>query len=386
MLVASGFFHVSTPGTRSSAAMDAAPLAAGSDPVWVVAAIVAERVVLPTGETLPRADFFEAVWELLDGTGLAGIHEGTIDVGEAYAAGLVESPLVIDAAAAPERDWVADRALVDAEFWFGDEAGARGAAARLVRCVGCAVAEIRRVEPRDWVAAAHAAHAPVVIPGFGTVLAPWHTERSGGEGTRLVVDPGTGFGTGSHPTTRLCLEAIAALPPGEAPARTVLDVGAGSGILGIAAALRGAVSVTAVEIDVRVHDAIRRNAALNDVGDRLTVATSLDDVTAAHDLVMANIVGPVLVAMARPLVARGRPGGTIVLGGLRDLDLAEVRAVYRSAGAEEVASRESEGWSCLTFRIAAGPPAAESCRSSASVSALATRSTATSGTAASANR
>ena len=336
--------------------MDSTPLPAVDDPVWVVNALVADTVALPAGETLPREAFFEAAWDLLDGTGLSGIHEGSIDVGEAFAAGLADSALVLDAAAAPNRDWVAGRALSDAAFWFGDESGAHAAAARLAACVGCAVVAIRREEPRDWIAESRAAHAPLPVPGFGTVVAPWHDARDAEGGTTLVVDPGSGFGTGGHPTTRLCLAAIATLapaPPG--PGARVLDFGAGSGILAIAAALRGAARVTAVEIDRRVHDAIRRNADLNGVADRIDVVDRLDDVAGDFDLVVANIVAPVLVAAAEPLATRLRPGGHVVLSGLRDGDLPGLRAAYRAAGFVEVAADADDGWNCLSLALPRSP-------------------------------
>lgn len=343
------------PGAAPLTTTDSPATPPGDVPVWVLSVLVADVVRLPTGEALPREAFFEAAWEFLEDAGLSGIHEGSIDVGEAFAAGLAESSLVLDAAAAPARDWVAGRALADAELWFASEDGARAAAARFAACVGCAVAGIRREEPRDWIADSQAAHAPLAIPGFGTVVAPWHVarDRHGDRetGTTLVIDPGTGFGTGSHPTTRLCLAAIATLVPA---APRVLDFGSGSGILAIAAALCGASDVTAVEIDQRVHDAIRTNARSNGVADRIALLPSLGSVAGPFDLVVANIVAPVLVAAAGDLVARLRPGGAMVLSGLRDADLPSIRSAYGAAGLVESSAGVEEGWSCLTL-VLPGP-------------------------------
>lgn len=330
---------------------DVAPVPAPA--AWVVETIVGREVVLPCGETLSREEFLERAWAILDGTDLAGIDEGSVDVDEAFAEGLAAEALVIDAAAAPPRDWVAGRRLVDAAFWFPSEAAARAGAALLVRAVGCAVAAIRRERERDWAADARAAIGPVPIPGFGTVVPPWHApppDGTAGVGTTLVIDPGIGFGTGAHATTRQCLAAIAAVLGSDAARgdARVLDFGAGSGILAIAAALLGAAVVEAVEIDDRVHDAIRRNALHNGVADRVVVSRTLDG-SAACRLVVANIVAPVLLDQAAALAARLCPGGTIVLSGLRDADRAAVVDRYRALGLAPTTATESEGWHCLAF-------------------------------------
>lgn len=330
-------------------------------PIWVLDAIVARDVVLPEGDPLTRPAFLETAWELLDGSGLLGIHEGSIDVGDAFAAGLTDSPLVIDEAAAPPRDWVAGRALADVEFWFTSPQGARGAATRLASVVGCALVGIRREEHRDWVAESRATIGPVAVPGFGTILPPWHADDGGvtvgqpdSVGISVVIDPGVGFGTGMHPSTRLCLSAIASASESTRGGR-VLDFGAGSGILAIAAALLGAARVDAVEVDGRVHDAIRRNAGLNRVSERLEVHTSLpDEPLARHDLVVANIVSAVLLAHAEALVARVRCGGTLVLSGLLAADLPAVTARYEALGAPRPATTVEDGWYALLFSF---PPA-----------------------------
>ncbi len=341
---------VSPPGALPCADDGSAPAPPAP---WVVETIVGREVVLPCGETVSREAFLERAWAILDGTDLAGIDEGSIDVDEAFAEGLAEAALVIDTAAAPPRDWVAGRRLLDAAFWFPSEAAARAGAALLVRAVGCAVAAIRRERERDWAADARAKIGPVPIPGFGTVVPPWHAPPPGvtaGAGTTLVIDPGVGFGTGAHATTRQCLAAIAAILGSDAARgdARVLDFGAGSGILAIAAALLGAAAVEAVEVDDRVHDAIRRNALHNGVADRVVVSRTLDG-SAACRLVVANIVAPVLLDQAAALAARLCAGGTIVLSGLRDADLAAVVERYRGLGLAPTTATASEGWHCLAF-------------------------------------
>jgi ribosomal protein L11 methyltransferase len=133
---------------------------------------------------------------------------------------------------------------------------------------------------------------------------------------------------------------------------SVLDFGAGSGILGIAAALRGARGVEAVESDSRVHEAIGHNAALNAVADRVRVSATLDELPAnpPHDLILANIVAPVLRAHADELCRRLAPGGRIVLCGLLSADVPDIDAHYRRLLATEPIATELDGWHCLEFR------------------------------------
>lgn len=325
-------------------------------PIWVLDAIVATDVVHPEGDSLTRQVFLESAWDFLDGSGLLGIHEGTIDVGEAFAAGLTDTALVIDEAAAPPRDWVAGRALADVEFWFTSPHGARDAADRLASVVGCALVGIRREEPRDWAAESRARIGPVVVPGFGTIMPPWRAENDGvtvpdpdSVGTIVVIDPGIGFGTGIHPSTRLCLSAIASAMASARGSR-VLDFGSGSGILAIAAALLGAGHVDAVEVDGRVHDAIRRNARLNRVSERVDIHTLLPgDPAPRHDLVVANIVSAVLLGHAEALVGRVCAGGTLVLAGLLAADVPHVTSCYKRLGALDPAATSEDGWYALVF-------------------------------------
>lgn len=329
----------------------AAPSPTPAAATWIVEVVIARDVTLPSGETMPRDDFLEAVWVLLEDTGLAGVHEGSLDTATAFAEGLADAPQVIDAAAAPDRDWAAARRLAEGAFWFADQRGAREAAARLVGVVGCAVVAIRAEEGRDWEAEFRTLHGPVAVEGFGTVASPWHAPAPGP--STVIIDPGIGFGTGAHATTRLCLAALAAALPergGQASPR-VLDLGTGSGILAIAAALRGA-EADAVDVDERVHPAIVHNARLNGVEERIRVARSLEDVPPGrHDVVLANIVPAVLVAHAARLVERTAPAGTLVLSGMRSDDVAAVTACFTALGAPEPFVSRAEGWQCFVFRF-----------------------------------
>lgn len=332
---------------------------AGADPVpWLVAVAVAGPLALPEVGPADAAELVEWLWMRLGDDGLVGIDEGSVDVAEAVAAGLAAGPVVIDAAAAPaDRDWVAagPRRVID--LAFADERAARAAAALLA-----AVAGLRVEPPRPVVAPAPVTQEPLAVPGFGWILPPGGTvpaaaddaEKAAAAGAaRVFIDAGSGFGTGLHPTTRLCLRAIAGHVARGGGLDRVLDCGAGSGILGIAAAALGAAAVDAVEIDAGVHAAIRANAALNGVAARLRIAGTLAGLgpppSRGYDLVVANIVAAVLDDLAASLAELLAPGGLLVVSGLLAAETPAVAARYaRLCGVRAAVTAEGD-WRCLSF-------------------------------------
>ncbi|MDR0379046.1 MAG: 50S ribosomal protein L11 methyltransferase, partial [Candidatus Accumulibacter sp.] len=157
----------------------------------------------------------------------------------------------------------------------------------------------------------------------------------------LVLDPGMAFGTGSHPTTRLCLEWLErVMTPGSA----VLDYGCGSGILGIAAARLGATNVLGVDIDPQAVATGRSNAARNGVDVRFDdAATRIDE---RFDLVVANILANPLRLLAPAICAHVRPGGRLALSGILSAQAEELIAVY-APWIPLAPAGEREGWVCL---------------------------------------
>ncbi|MBI2382679.1 MAG: 50S ribosomal protein L11 methyltransferase [Gammaproteobacteria bacterium] len=141
----------------------------------------------------------------------------------------------------------------------------------------------------------------------------------------VMLDPGLAFGTGTHPTTALCLDWLAAQ---DLRGRTVLDYGCGSGILAVAALKLGAASAVGVDIDPQALLATRDNAVANGVGDRMR--TYLPEIlpAAAYDVVLANILARPLVDLAPRLAPCVKPGGSIVMAGLLTRQADEVRAAY----------------------------------------------------------
>lgn len=208
----------------------------------------------------------------------------------------------------------------------------------------------------DW-ANAWKAHFPVLRIGRRIVIRPtWRRHRHLPDDVVLALDPGMAFGTGLHPTTRLCLAALESLADhgvlgGGAtdggPAR-VLDVGSGSGILSIAAARLGAREVLAVDVDPIAVDATAANARRNRLARVIRSREgSAPSGAGPFDVVLANLIASLLIRLADGLVEDMRPGGTLVASGIFENREAAVVAAFRARGLE-IADRRAEGdWVAL---------------------------------------
>lgn len=161
--------------------------------------------------------------------------------------------------------------------------------------------------------------------GAGLWVVPWGMTPPDPEAVNIRLDPGLAFGTGTHPSTALCLEALAAEPPvGE----TVIDYGCGSGVLAVAALLLGAERVVAVDNDPQAGTATRDNAERNGVADRLEVLEPGAPLPEA-DRVLANILAGVLQSLAPTLIGALRTGGRLTLAGILAEQADAVRAAYQ---------------------------------------------------------
>lgn len=210
----------------------------------------------------------------------------------------------------------------------------------------------RTVAEADW-AGAWKAHFPVMRIGNRLVIKPtWRRHRSTPGDVIIALDPGMAFGTGLHPTTRLCLAALErSAERGELPGARVLDVGCGSGILAIAAARLGAADILGVDIDpiaIEATDAnARRNRLVRVIRSRVG---SLPSGEPAHDLVLANLIASVLIALAADLHAELRPGGVVLASGIFMDREADVVAAFRAVGLD-IFERTVEGdWVALAAR------------------------------------
>jgi ribosomal protein L11 methyltransferase len=207
----------------------------------------------------------------------------------------------------------------------------------------------RVVHEADW-ADAWKAHFPVLRVGRRLVVKPtWRRHRAAPEDVVLALDPGMAFGTGLHPTTRLCLAAVERLADaGRIANRRVLDVGCGSGILAIAAARLGAGMVVGLDADPIAVEATIANARRNRVSRRIQARLgTLPSSAGPFDVVLANLIASLLVRLAPALHGELARGGTIVASGIFVDRAAEVRAAFDAAGLS-VRDTTSEGdWVAL---------------------------------------
>lgn len=249
-------------------------------------------------------------------------------------------------------------AIVRAYLPARDRAAAERAAAEVAEALGHLQAfglrpigdlRTRIVEEADW-ADAWKAYFPVMRVGRRLVIRPtWRRHRRAPEDVVLALDPGMAFGTGLHPTTRLCLAGVEGLADrGALAGARVLDVGCGSGILAIAALKLGAARALGLDTDPIAIEATTANARRNALVRRLRAREgSLPSGKAAFDVVLANLIAALLVPLAAGLRDELQAGGHLLASGIfvdRELD---VRTAFEAAGLE-VTSRAAEGdWVAL---------------------------------------
>jgi ribosomal protein L11 methyltransferase len=210
------------------------------------------------------------------------------------------------------------------------------------------VVAVQDVPDADWVRLTQSQFAPVEITPSFWIVPTWHEPPAQAE--RIIrLDPGLAFGTGTHPTTRMCLRWIATQAPELSPgwART-LDYGCGSGILAIGAALHGARGIEAVDIDPAAVESTSRNAQANGV----TLCAGLPDLAqGVYPLVLANILATPLKLLAPLLCGHVAPGGHLVLAGILERQAEELTAAYAPWLRLQVSDRE-DGWILMTARRA----------------------------------
>ncbi len=252
---------------------------------------------------------------------------------------------------APKDGWQCSRL----QALFTTELMAKDAAALLAAqdfFAGCKFLWISPVPDQDWVRLTQSQFAPVdVTPDFW-IVPTWHEPPAQ---ARIVIrlDPGLAFGTGTHPTTRMCLRWIArngrgvGQPAASNPLGRVLDYGCGSGILAIGAAKYGAIDNDAVDIDAAAVESTRRNAQANAVQLRAGLP---DQAAGRYQTVLANILATPLKVLAPLLCAHVAPAGSLVMAGILERQADELKPAYAPHASLTVADSE-DGWILMTARL-----------------------------------
>jgi ribosomal protein L11 methyltransferase len=236
---------------------------------------------------------------------------------------------------------------------FAEEAQATEAATLLLAqdwTQGVQLRSIEHVAEQDWVRLTQSQFAPVQVTQSFWIVPSWHEPPAGARQV-IRLDPGLAFGTGTHPTTRMCLRWIAQQAAARAAQwQRVLDYGCGSGILAIGAALHGATRIDAVDIDPAAVTATQANAQANGVA----LNAGLPDLAKGeYPLVLANILATPLKLLAPLLSSHVARGGDLVLAGILERQADELKAAYAPWLALEVGDQE-EGWILMTARKPAG--------------------------------
>jgi len=210
----------------------------------------------------------------------------------------------------------------------------------------------RKVEADDWAEAWKAHYEPLRVGRRLLIRPRWIDLQLAADDIEIALDPGMAFGTGSHPTTQLCLQALEDLLQ---PAQSVLDLGSGSGILSIAAAKLGAGQVLALDTDAIAVDATRENAAANGVGRKVIAERGshvcLLNSARRFDLVMVNILARTIMELANQRLGEVlRPGGLAIFSGIIDTQVDEVEAALRHTGLQPYARRQLGDWMLVEAR------------------------------------
>ena len=200
---------------------------------------------------------------------------------------------------------------------------------------------IKILADTDWVRLTQEQFEPIRISTRLWIVPTWHTPSDPGA-INIILDPGLAFGTGSHPTTQLCLRWLDANINGS---ENMLDYGCGSGILAIAALKLGAASAVGVDVDAQAVQASRDNASANEVVARFYLADECPQQQA--DIVIANILTNPLKLLAPLLAGATRQGGSIVLSGILQAQAEDVMVIYNK-WFDLMQPVENDGWVCLS--------------------------------------
>ena len=282
------------------------------------------------------------------------------ELGELGCAGITVEERTLDTFVAPDPDADApERYGISAYFpTEGDETALRAQVTERLEWLGPLAPgllplslQCRPVQEQDW-AEGWKQHFSATRIGRRLIVKPtWEDWSPAGDEVVVNLDPGMAFGTGTHGTTRLCLEALAGLYDQSPVPTRVLDVGTGSGILAIAAAALGARRVLGCDIEEESCRVARENVELNRVGDRVEITGApLESLEGDFDVILANILAEENIRLGDELTRRLAPGSTLILSGIlqeKEALVTQAFARYDLHGPE--VTREAE-WVCLRYR------------------------------------
>jgi ribosomal protein L11 methyltransferase len=212
----------------------------------------------------------------------------------------------------------------------------------------CKSLGLQELADQDWVRLTQSQFTPVEITPDFWIVPTWH-DKPAGANKIITLDPGLAFGTGTHPTTRMCLRWIAAHEEALKDQR-VLDYGCGSGILAIGAALHGASFIDAVDIDEAAVQSTQENALANQVALNAGLPDQVSSESHSYPVVLANILATPLKVLAPLLTGHVAPGGHLVLAGILERQEGELKAAYAPYAKLQVSDRE-DGWILMTATL-----------------------------------
>ena len=295
---------------------------------------------------------YTVVAELAEPLGDALIELGalSISVEDASAGGYDENPLYGEPGLSPEIqawDLSVVKALFSSDFEFSKEQTHQ---ALLEANFALSPPIELSIDDQDWVSLTQNQFEPIQIGERIWIVPSWHKKPSSANAICLTVDPGLAFGTGSHPTTRLCLEWLEQFSQKTSlEEKTLLDYGCGSGILAIAAKKLGFKEVFGTDIDTQAIESSQANAEQNQVAIKFQLPDDIDRSIGRQqfDVVVANILANPLQVLAPALIARVCEGGQLLLSGILERQAQQVIQTYQDS-IHLTIWKESEGWVCLS--------------------------------------
>ena len=209
----------------------------------------------------------------------------------------------------------------------------------------------RVIREEKWAEAWKANFKSVHVTSRLVIKPPWEEYPKKKDETVIEIDPGMAFGTGTHASTQMCLQALEELIPSFPQGPAILDVGTGSGILAIAAQKLGARRILAIDIDPMAIDCARENAAANHVKGGIDFRVgSLGGLRRRFDIVVANLLPQELLKLAPSLTARVKSRGCLITSGILRRQKREIAAAFAEEDLTIGLSRERKGWVCFIFR------------------------------------